>query len=198
MLACKEGHVDVVNLLLENGGKVNITTRSHLNCLDYAIIHQQEAAAMAIVKSDQWKHALRSAFIEGENLQTPFRRAIAIMPNVAEYILSRCIESEDASPSNVIQVNPDDEDANASAKSVLLNFEFLDDGFSAKQWLPRQGGNQDQHHANDIYDKETGKLRDENEEEYSHGLIRCFQIVAPDVGQTKIFLVGNSLLITNL
>ena len=32
----------------------------------------------------------------------------------------------------------------------------------------------------------------------THGLIRCFQIVAPYVGQTKIFLVGNSLLITIL
>ena len=95
MLACKEGHVDVVNLLLKNGGDVSITTRMHRNCLDYAIMYQQEEAALAIVNSDDWKLALQSAYMNGEKVQTPFRRAIISMPSVAEVILSRCIEYED-------------------------------------------------------------------------------------------------------
>ena len=45
---------------------------------------------------------------------------------------------------------------------------------------------------NVVYDSSRTRVK------RAHGLIRCFQIVAPDVGQTKIFLVGNSLLITIL
>ena len=84
MLASQNGHKDVVCLLLTKGADVTIANRQYMNCLDCAIEAQQECTAMAIVASDQWLAALRSAHMnEDGSISTPFRRAIKKMPNLA-------------------------------------------------------------------------------------------------------------------
>ena len=80
-LASKEGHVDMIKLLLDH--KADITRKDHLgrNCLDLAIENNQRGGAVAIVNSENWRLALRNCTVEGGNkVTTPMRKLIRKLP----------------------------------------------------------------------------------------------------------------------
>ena len=49
-IACRQGHVSVVNLLLENGASLNVCNTQSLTCLEAAVRAGNSEVAMAMVK----------------------------------------------------------------------------------------------------------------------------------------------------
>ncbi|XP_066911304.1 transient receptor potential cation channel subfamily A member 1 homolog isoform X2 [Clytia hemisphaerica] len=120
-LASKEGHVDMIKLLISR--KAVITRKDHLgrNCLDWAIENNQRDAALAILDCEQWKNALRNCTAEGNKVTTPMRKLIKKLPDVAEKVFDKCIKG------NGLPVeHPQYE--------ISCSYEFLEDSFT--EWGP--------------------------------------------------------------
>nr|QQY02505.1 transient receptor potential cation channel 3 [Cryptocotyle lingua] len=129
-LACKHGHEDVVQLLLEWGADPGIRKLIDEtmpdcgpNALDIAIANGNKSCAYALLQSSMWKNALRNQTIGPDGIiQTPMRKLITHMPDLAEYVMDRCI-------------------ANETGRNVELhNFEFLEDTYAhwCKQAILRE------------------------------------------------------------
>ncbi|KAL5457261.1 hypothetical protein EMCRGX_G034508 [Ephydatia muelleri] len=114
-LACREGNVQVVEVLMQNGASVATLDQDGLNCLEVAIENGQTDVAMTIIKSNQWDQALRNSC----GSETPLRKMIQKMPDVAEEVLNRCMHSN-ASKDGPISVN-------SPEYRVEFVYEFLDD-----------------------------------------------------------------------
>ncbi|KAL5486880.1 hypothetical protein EMCRGX_G019417 [Ephydatia muelleri] len=114
-LACREGNVQVVEVLMQNGASVAALDQDGLNCLEVAIENGQTDVAMTIIKSNQWDQALRNSC----GSETPLRKMIQKMPDVAEEVLNRCMHSN-ASRDGPISVN-------SPEYRVEFVYEFLDD-----------------------------------------------------------------------
>uniref|UniRef100_A0A1I8J8D5 ANK_REP_REGION domain-containing protein n=1 Tax=Macrostomum lignano TaxID=282301 RepID=A0A1I8J8D5_9PLAT len=131
-LACQGGHLEMVDLLLQIGARVDnrikhssVNSPLHnCNCLDAAIDNGHKKVAMTLINSDQWKEALRNETIgeKGEK-DTPMRKLIRKMPTVAEKVLNRCVEN------NKQKKSPDD-----PKYKVVFYYEFMDDMFNS--WAP--------------------------------------------------------------
>lgn len=52
-IACRQGQVSIVNLLLENGASVNVCNTQSLTCLEAAVRAGNSEVAMAIVKNQR-------------------------------------------------------------------------------------------------------------------------------------------------
>lgn len=53
-IACTQGHVSVVNLLLENGANLNVSNTQSLTCLEAAVRAGNSEVAMAMVKHPRY------------------------------------------------------------------------------------------------------------------------------------------------
>ena len=120
-LASKEGHVDMINLLLAR--KANITRKDHMgrNCLDWAIENNQRDAAMAIIGSQDWEAAMRNCTVEGSQITTPMRKLIKKLPEVAEQVFNQCIKGNGLPVEHPLY-------------EISCNYEFLEDTFT--DWGP--------------------------------------------------------------
>ncbi|KAL5457262.1 hypothetical protein EMCRGX_G034509 [Ephydatia muelleri] len=114
-LACREGNVQVVEVLMQNGASVATLDQDGLNCLEVAIENGQTDVAMTIIKSDQWDQALRNC----RDYSTPLKKLIHKMPDVAEEALNKCVSSN-ASKDGPIH-------ANSLEYKLEFIYEFLDD-----------------------------------------------------------------------
>nr|XP_039253297.1 transient receptor potential cation channel subfamily A member 1 homolog [Styela clava] len=97
--ACEKDNVDMVKLLLDNGADVGDLDEENLfNALDVAAENHSQDCAMYIIETDDWKKALKAAkpriSDNKENRQTPMRRLIRNLPEVAEKVMDKCITEE--------------------------------------------------------------------------------------------------------
>ena len=124
-LAGRNGHEDVIKLLLSKKADIEIKSRDGLNALDMAIDNGHYDAVEVILDSDVWEQSLRSKIrLANGGVMTPMRRLIEKMPDMAKKVFSKCISSyEDLSALD----SNDENDDNA----YKFNFEFLDDTFFA-------------------------------------------------------------------
>ncbi|XP_077974410.1 uncharacterized protein LOC120329316 isoform X2 [Styela clava] len=161
-LACKEGHVDMVKLLLKWKADVSLRTSDGRNALDYAIDYGKEESAMAIMESTQWREALQNRtkdIATGEETQTPMRKLIKKMPEVAEVAFRNC----------VARGNKQIEHKNYK---VTFDFEFLDDEYACAEWKEQSDVTSEASIAissdasYEVYD-DYGKIN-KNAEPYSH------------------------------
>lgn len=53
-IACRQGHVSIVNLLLENGASLNVCNTQSLTCLEAAVRAGNSEVAMAMVKHQRY------------------------------------------------------------------------------------------------------------------------------------------------
>ncbi|XP_048241956.1 transient receptor potential cation channel subfamily A member 1 homolog isoform X2 [Haliotis rufescens] len=131
-LACKNGHLRVVKLLLENDGDVNVKDERGLNCLDLAVDNKHRDVARHIIRSTQWKDALKNSVKASKGsctcelscacvkksknrVDTPMRRLIKKMPDVAYEVLDKCIDST------------------STSKQPLSDYQFIDDLYES--WI---------------------------------------------------------------
>ncbi|XP_054708114.1 transient receptor potential cation channel subfamily A member 1 homolog [Uloborus diversus] len=118
-LAAREGHRGVVKLLLKSGANIAQLDKNGKNCLDLAIDRGHEEVAMKILSDPNWESVLRNETDRNKFFlhQTPLRRLIRYMPDVAAYVFDRCVTWNDF---------PDDH----VKFEKSFNYEFLDDMFA--------------------------------------------------------------------
>ena len=95
--AAKSGKLDLFNQLLKDGAE--LTERgpeSKMTPLDFAITNKRREIIQAIIRHDKWKEAFQMASTSptGE-LDTPLRKLIRELPDLAMEVLERCWESEE-------------------------------------------------------------------------------------------------------
>ncbi|KAL4233750.1 hypothetical protein ACF0H5_008430 [Mactra antiquata] len=122
-LACKHGHTGVVELLIYWEADVKQRDRVGNNCLDYAIDNNNADTAECIIKSNDWQEALRNHTLDlnSNRHDTPMRKMIRKMPEVAEAVFNRCMTNNK-------------ESLESKDYQVTFNYEFLDDLYSVHYW----------------------------------------------------------------
>ncbi|XP_046346459.2 transient receptor potential cation channel subfamily A member 1 homolog isoform X2 [Haliotis rufescens] len=121
--ACRNGHPAVVSLLIEWDANATLPDSEGLNSLSIAIENHNNDVAMVIINSEVWKDALRHASLDivTGHFDTPMRKLIRKMPDVAERVFDRCL-------SYGAEKNPERPDY-----EITFNYEFLDDVYA--NWL---------------------------------------------------------------
>ncbi|XP_053396630.1 transient receptor potential cation channel subfamily A member 1 homolog [Mercenaria mercenaria] len=105
--AAKNGHLEVVESLL-NGECPWKKTKDGRNCLDIAIDEKHEETVRVMIKNKNWKKFLQNTT---GKYQTPMRKLISDMPDVAREVFNLC-------------TTPNGHDSNFS---VTFDYELLDD-----------------------------------------------------------------------
>ncbi|KAK7476653.1 hypothetical protein BaRGS_00032128 [Batillaria attramentaria] len=117
-LAAKDGHIDVVELLLDKGAKI-LQDKNHLNYFDHAIDNGHTELVKIIINSKYWRSALRSTRRKADgSIDTPMRKLIRQMPKMARLACDKCIEKT----------------TKGETESETHRYEFLDDTYSAEGW----------------------------------------------------------------
>ncbi|XP_073254183.1 uncharacterized protein [Porites lutea] len=113
-LAAREGHVEMVKLLLSRKANITLTDSAGRNCLDMAVENNHKEVALVIIQHKDWRQAMRNKTKEGNFINTPMRKLIKKLPEVAEKVFNRCVKSNGY---------PVDHPQYA----ITLSYEFLDD-----------------------------------------------------------------------
>ncbi|CAF1519638.1 unnamed protein product, partial [Rotaria sordida] len=88
-VACGNGYTEIVKFLLEKGASSTLRDAKSYNCLDIAIIGQHEKLVKELFSHDSWRDMMRNAqpIDESEGFDTPMRKLIRYMPNVAAWVI---------------------------------------------------------------------------------------------------------------
>ncbi|KAL4233751.1 hypothetical protein ACF0H5_008431 [Mactra antiquata] len=149
-LACKYGHTEVVELLIDWDADVEQRDSDGNNCLDLAIDNNNADTAECIIKSNYWQEALRNHTLDlnSNRHDTPMRKMIRKMPDVAEEVFNRCMTDNK-------------ESLESYNYQITFNYEFLDDLYSVLNWSEK-GSSDSGSSSGSIYDDEdhlTSKAR---------------------------------------
>ena len=116
-LAAKYGHVGVFKLLLDNKAELNQKGRDRKTALEITIVHEQRMIIKTIIEADEWIEAFQiPSTSDRGDLETPLRKLIRSLPDMAEKFLDRCCE----------ELPPDDKDSSV-AGLVKMNADFIED-----------------------------------------------------------------------
>ncbi|XP_074658298.1 transient receptor potential cation channel subfamily A member 1 homolog isoform X1 [Tubulanus polymorphus] len=139
-LASSRGHADMVKLLLAWNASVEQRDSDGNNCLDLAIDNNFRDVATVICESDRWEEALRNETSDPSSgrRNTPMRKLIKKMPDVAEKVFMKCTSSNSMN-------------AEHPKYKITFNYEFLDDMYSYWKEIPQSESGTD---PGDIYDEE--------------------------------------------
>ncbi|XP_064648007.1 transient receptor potential cation channel subfamily A member 1 homolog isoform X2 [Lineus longissimus] len=124
-LASEKGHEPCVELLLEWNANVGLRDSDGMNCLDLAIDNNNKNVALAIINSQNWVDAMRNETLDPVTnfRDTPMRKLIRKMPEVAEQVFNRCCTPNHRNPEN-------------PKYQVIFDYEFLDDMYSCWKEIP--------------------------------------------------------------
>ncbi|XP_077977717.1 transient receptor potential cation channel subfamily A member 1 homolog [Glandiceps talaboti] len=117
--AAKNGQREIVQILLENKSDITRRDIAGNNCLDHAIDNNHEEVAMAIIEDANWKKAMHNVTKNEDTHEynnTPMRKLIRKMPDVAKVVLNKCMAEN----------KKDRMDPNYS---ITFDFSLLDDSF---------------------------------------------------------------------
>ena len=119
-VAAKYGHVDVFNLLLENGANITRKGPDKQTALDVAIEKDQRTIIQSIIQGSSWEKAFQipSTSMKDE-LDTPLRKLIRKFPDLAEEFLDQCY--------TVQATKGEDEN---EGDCIKMNFSFIEDSHS--------------------------------------------------------------------
>ncbi|XP_077977581.1 uncharacterized protein LOC144433145 [Glandiceps talaboti] len=117
-LAAKNGHQGVVETLLSWGANISVRDYKGRNCLDLAIEYNHRDVAMTIVRHSDWRDAMRNSTIDEMtgSYDTPLRKMIRKMPDVAKIVFDQCTEENKREKSH-------------PEYAITFDFEFIDDTF---------------------------------------------------------------------
>ena len=90
-LAAKHGHVGIFNILVGNYADLLERGRDHKTALDIAVEHKKGLIVQTIIQGESWKEAFKiPSTTERGDLDTPLRKLIRQLPDMAEEFLDRC------------------------------------------------------------------------------------------------------------
>ncbi|XP_050405831.1 transient receptor potential cation channel subfamily A member 1 homolog [Patella vulgata] len=147
-LASRAGHAQVVELLLDWDANVAQRDAEGNNSLDLAIEHHNMDVAFTIIASPVWEDALRNAALDLTTgiLDTPMRRLIRKMPEVAEKVFDKCL-------SYGAEKNPE-----RPNYEITFNYEFLDDAYAP--WMDIKPDSSEYGSASDSVFEDENKVSD--------------------------------------
>ncbi|XP_023224750.1 ankyrin-1-like [Centruroides sculpturatus] len=141
-LAASKGHAKVVEMLLEFNAKIGQVDAENNNCLDLAIRSNQREVVLVIINNKNWKDALRNFTTSSKYgiHQTPLRKLIRHMPDVAEQVFDKFIT---------------DNGYNSEHPKLkkYYNYEFLDDMFVTSFSFESRGSRESLFDSSSIYDE---------------------------------------------
>ena len=122
-VAAKYGHVDVFNLLLNNGADIKRRGPDQHTALDVAIERDQRGIIRSIIEGTHWEEAFKiPSTSTSSKLDTPLRNLIRRFPDLAEMFLDRCC---------TIEANQ--EESKEEGKEVInMKYGFIEDTRSYK------------------------------------------------------------------
>ena len=120
-LAAKYGHVKIFNLLLTNQAEITRRGPDQRTALSVAIEREQRGIIQAIIKGPTWQEAFQipSSTANGD-LDTPLRKLIRQLPDLAEEFLDKCCVTE------VIPKNENDQMGEVE-EVIRMNYDFIED-----------------------------------------------------------------------
>ncbi len=105
-----------------------VCDKCHYNCLEVAIINYNRSFINYIfdLKKCQWEMLMQNAQIndKGTHVDTPMRKMIRYMPDIACKVFDKCIE-----------INPDKNDQlKEKKKKRFYDFQFVEDHCHVQEW----------------------------------------------------------------
>ncbi|XP_063676952.1 transient receptor potential cation channel subfamily A member 1-like [Bolinopsis microptera] len=120
-LAAKNGHVDAVLFLLNNDANIGLVDVNDMNALELAILANNREVAESIINHQDewgrpsWPKALTNAQMNGD---TPMKKLIRFMPEVAELVLNKCTDMTN---------NPSEMTTDNVNYEVQFNYKYITD-----------------------------------------------------------------------
>lgn len=89
-LACEQGHLKIVQTLLQAKALTTIRNFQVYNCLEITIINQQEKVGQELLEYSIWRDMMRNAqpIEKSKGFDTPMRKLIRYMPNMANWLVN--------------------------------------------------------------------------------------------------------------
>ncbi|XP_053380185.1 ankyrin-1-like [Mercenaria mercenaria] len=125
--AAENGHSEVFRIhASETSSEYTARDDKGENCFDLAIKnnHVETVLTMFQMESGKWEDLLRS---RSSKFDTPMRRLIREMPDVARVVFDKCVRT----------------DGNGDSFEVEFNYEFLDDTLHLRKWTISDINNED-------------------------------------------------------
>ena len=127
-LAAKNGHHDIVKILLDEGADITVKDLEGKTAMQLALENDKKSVVEVILSSSSWEQSLRTAFLEKENekiLTTPIRILIKNYPDLAEMVLDRC--SNERNGDLFFSIEFIEDNYLIKSKSETSEFDFIDD-----------------------------------------------------------------------
>ena len=122
-VAAKYGHVDIFNLLLDNGADIKRRGPEQHTALDVAIEREQRGIIRTIIEGSHWEDAFKiPSTSKSSKLDTPLRNLIRRFPDLAELFLDNCCS---------VKANQE-ESKDEAEEVIIMNYGFIEDTHSYK------------------------------------------------------------------
>lgn len=122
-VACENGHTKIVECLLEREASTTLRNAQAYNCLEVAIINQQEDIVRKLMEHPSWRQMMRNAqpIDDSEAYDTPMRKVIRYMPDVAVWIIDNKLTTVIGGPGRKVH-------------KVAYDYELYEDMALVRDW----------------------------------------------------------------
>ncbi|XP_063677555.1 transient receptor potential cation channel subfamily A member 1-like isoform X7 [Bolinopsis microptera] len=114
-LAAKNGHVDTVEFLLDNEANIRLTDVDGNNALELATMHTKKEVAETIIEHKKWFASMDNRHPNGD---TPMKKLIRMMPDVAMQVFNKCTDDS---------CNPEHMTNDHKEYQVEFDYRYLDE-----------------------------------------------------------------------
>ena len=123
-LACENGHLPIVQYLLEAGASTTFRNTQVYNCLEVAIVSRQEKIVEELFKHSAWRQMMRNAqpIEDTEAFDTPMRKLVRYMPQMAVWLIDDKFTKTVGGPGQKVY-------------KTDYDYEFYEDMLLVKDWF---------------------------------------------------------------
>ncbi len=122
-MACENGCIKIVQLLLKAGASTTLRNAQVYNCLEIAIVNQQKDVVQELFAQTSWREMMRNAqpIEDTEAFDTPMRKLIRYMPDMAVWLIDNKLTQVVGGEGKKVH-------------KTIYNYEFYEDMFVVKDW----------------------------------------------------------------
>ncbi|KAL3318831.1 hypothetical protein Ciccas_002503 [Cichlidogyrus casuarinus] len=122
--AAINGHAEICGLLLDFGADPTVVSGQNYkdvafgsNALEICIEKNNLSCVKVLLEDSKWMEMMKKRSVSGKNVESPMRKLIKNMPELALFVLDKCITKEKVDPEKDTRV-------------IKYNYEFIDDTFT--------------------------------------------------------------------